>query len=81
MQLVGFLAFTYVGMTLINRIMEGRFITGADVGIINNLTVFQSYQIFGAFTVPVPNLLFLTEGLPRLVKWDYSFFGGGAQII
>lgn len=78
---IGFLAFVFVGMTLINRIMEGVFIAGAEIDSLNQLTVFRDIEIFGLFSVPVPNLEFLTSGIPHLVKWDYSFFGGNAGII
>jgi len=77
---IGFLAFVFVGMTLINRIMEGAFITNADVAIVNQLTIIRTVTI-GTWSVPVPNLSFFTEGLPHLVKWDYSFFGGNAGVI
>lgn len=77
---IGFLAFCFVGMTLINRILEGAFIAANDVTILNQLTVFRDLELFGLFTVPVPNLSFITEGIPHLVKWDYSFFGGNAAV-
>lgn len=78
---IGFLAFCFVGMTTINRIMEGAFISSSDMTVINNLTIFKSYDVFGVFSIPLPNLEFLTQGLPHLVKWDYSFFGGNAGLI
>ena len=77
--LIGFLAFNFVGFTLINRILEGQFITGADVGILNQMSIWGSLDL-GFFSIPVPNVTYIT-GLFHLVKWDYSFFGGNAQII
>jgi len=79
-QMIGFLAFVFVGMTLLNRILEGVFITSSDVGIMNTLTITHDQTIFGLFTVPVLNTDFFFVGIPRLVKWDYSFFGGNAAI-
>jgi len=79
-HLVGFLAFCFVGMTLLNRVAEGAFIAAADVTIINTLTITRDQSIFGLFNVPVLNLDFFFIGIPRLVKWDYSFFGGNAAI-
>ena len=79
-QLLGFLAFCFVGMTTLNRILEGAFITAADVGILNTLTLTHQQKVFGLFTIPVINTDFFLIGLPRLVKWDYSFFGGNAAI-
>jgi hypothetical protein len=73
---IGFLAFCFVGMTLINRVLEGAFITAGDMSVFNNLTIFRDMQIFGTFSIPTPNIAFITEGLPRLVKWDLSYFGG-----
>lgn len=78
---IGFLAFCFVGMTVINRILEGAFIAAADVTILNQLTIFRDLELFGLFSVPVPNLDFIITGIPRLIKWDYSFFGGNAGII
>jgi len=67
-------------MTLLNRVAEGAFIAAADVTIINTLTITRDQSIFGLFNVPVLNLDFFFIGIPRLVKWDYSFFGGNAAI-
>ena len=77
--LIAFLSFCFVGMTLINRILEGQFITGADVGILNQMSIWGSLNL-GFFSIPVPNVTYI-KGLFHLVSWDYSFFGGNAQII
>ena len=79
-NLIGWLAFSFVGMTLLNRIMEGVFITASDVGIMNTLTITHDQTLYGLFTVPVLNTDFFFTGIPRLVKWDYSFFGGNAAL-
>jgi hypothetical protein len=81
MNLIGLLSFNFVGLTLINRVLEGQFIQTADVSILNAVLVFREISVFGLFTIPVPNMSFVTEGLPHLVRWDYSFFGGNAAII
>ena len=81
MQLVGFLSFVFLGLTLINRVLEGTFIAAGDASIINSVMVFREISVFGLFTMPVPNMSFVTEGLGHLAKWDYSFFGGNAAII
>ena len=77
---IGFLAWCFIGMTTLNRILEGQFITASDVSVMNTLTITHDQTIFGLFTVPVLNTDFFFVGLPRLVKWDYSFFGGNASI-
>ncbi len=81
MGLIGLLAFIFVGLTLINRMLEGAFISTTEVEILNNLTVFRSVDIGNLFSIPVLNFSFITSGLPHLVKWDYSFFGGNGAII
>ncbi len=77
---MGFLAWCFVGMTMLNRILEGAFITSSDVGVLNTLTLTRDQTIFGQFTVPMINTDFFFTGIPRLVKWDYSYFGGNAAI-
>ncbi len=79
-QLIGFLAFCFVGMTTFNRILEGAFITASDVSIMNTLTITHDQQVWGLFSIPVINTDFFFVGIPRLVKWDYGFFGGNAAI-
>ena len=80
-HLIGFLAFLFVGMTTLNRILEGALIGASEVAIINTLTITHSQSIFGLFSIPVLNADFFFTGIPRLVKWDYSFFGGNAAIL
>jgi hypothetical protein len=77
---IGFLATIFTGMTLLNRIIEGAFITASDISIMNTLTLTRDQTILGLFTIPVINTNFFFVGIPRLVKWDYSFFGGNAAI-
>ncbi len=79
-NMIGFLTMSFVGMTMINRILEGRVLLASDVNTIRSVLAFQPFNVFGLFTIPVPNTSFLTEGLPALMMWDYSFFGGNAQI-
>jgi hypothetical protein len=78
--LIGFLAMSWVGLTLINRILEGQFMQGAETTLINNLAFTQTQTLFGLFKIPVINFDFFTTGIPRLAQWDYSFFGGNAAI-
>ena len=79
-HLVGFLAFCFIGMTTLNRILEGVFVSAEEFTILNSLTLTHDQVILDRFTVPVINLDFFFVGIPRLVKWDYSFFGGNAAI-
>lgn len=80
MHMIGFLAFLFAGMTLLNRIAEGALIAADEIAIMNTLTITRDQTIFGLFTVPVLNTDFFFTGIPHLVKWDYSFFGGNAAI-
>jgi len=80
-NLVGFLAMAFTGLTLINRILEGAFIASADISFLNKLMFTQIFNLFGLFPVPIINFSFFTDGLPKLVQWDYSYFGGNAAII
>lgn len=79
-QFIGFLAWCFVGMTALNRVLEGAFIAADDVGIMNTMTLSHDVKV-GWFNIPVINWDFFFTGIPRLVKWDYSFFGGNAAII
>jgi len=78
-NLVSFVGFCFVGLTTINRILEGQFITGSDVAIMNQMSITASLDL-GLITVPVPNTNYII-GLFHMVTWDYSFFGGNAQLI
>ena len=79
-KFIGFLSMVFVGLTMLNRMAEGLFIAAADIAIVNTLTITRDQTIFGLFTVPVINTDFFFVGIPRLVKWDYAFFGGNAAI-
>lgn len=79
MESIGYYSFLFLGFTLLNRILEGQLVTSTEIATVNSWAVFTSYE-FAGFTIPVPNINFLT-GLARLAKWDYSFFGGTAEII
>jgi len=72
------LAFWFVNMTTINRILEGTFITSSDVGVVNSLVVWRQLDLFGFIPIPIPNMTMIITGIARLVKFDYSFFGGNA---
>jgi len=80
-RFIGLVSFMFIGMTVINRVLEGAMIGAGEITILNQLTVFRELNVAGMFSVPVLNLEFLTVGLPRLFKWDYSFFNGNAGLI
>lgn len=76
---IGFLGTCFVGMTIINRVLEGLWITGTDVGIMNQLSITQKVDV-GFMSLPVPNMSFIS-GIFHMLQFDYSFFGGNAQLI
>lgn len=80
-QFFGFIVMTFLGFTLLNRMAEGALIAASEVAVINALTITRDQTVFGLFTVPVLNTDFFFDGIPALVKWDYSFFGGNAGIL
>lgn len=80
MNMIGFLASCFLGMSLLNHIAGGAFVSAADVAIVNTLTITHDVTIFGSFSIPLLNTDFFFTGIPHLVRWDYSFFGGNAAI-
>lgn len=80
--LIGFLAQSWIGLTIISRIMEGQLITSAEAGWANHFAFLQDFNVFGIIHIPVINFEFFSKGIPMLLKWDYStIFTGNAQMI
>ena len=79
MNLIGFLAFLFLGFSLINRVLEGVMMASSDITIVSSLYLFMPVRLYW-FTISVPNISFFTEGIPHLLKMDYSFFGGNAGL-
>lgn len=80
-SLIGFLAMSWIGLTVINRIIEGTFITTEETAFLNTVAFTQAFNVLNLFTIPILNFSFFTEGIPALLRWDYSFFGGQAQLV
>ena len=80
-QTIAMLGWWFLHMTLINRVMEGTFVTAGDMGVVNQLAVFRQITLFGFIPIPITNLSMIVTGIARLIKWDYSFFGGQAGFI
>ncbi len=78
--LMGFMMFCYLGCSLGGRMMEGGFMGSDTATIINQFSLFRDISVFNLFTLPAPNLDFF-KGLPYLMQWNYSYFGGNAVII
>lgn len=78
---IGFCATSWIGLTIINRILEGQFLTSSESSWWCSIQLFNEFKVFDLFTLPVLNFQFFTVGIPSLLRWDYSFFGGNAEII
>jgi len=78
---IGFCATSWLGLTLINRILEGQFLTSSESSWWCSIQLFNEFRVFDLFTLPVLNFQFFTVGIPSLLRWDYSFFGGNAELI
>jgi len=81
LHLIATLGFMFLGLTITNRVMEGQFTQLSDITLLNNIMVFNEISVFGLFTIPIPNMAFITEGLPALVNWEYTMFEGYGQFI
>jgi hypothetical protein len=79
--LIGFCAQSWIGLTLINKLLEGSFVGSSETAWVNTFAFTQQVKLFGIFTFPVLNIDFWTHGVTALLRWDYSFFGGNAQLI
>ena len=75
---IGWLATSFLGLTIINRILEGTFISAADVEILNQTSITQNVS-FGFFSVPIPGAGFIAA-IWKMLSADYSFFSGNAQV-
>lgn len=74
-KLVIFFAFCYVSATLLCLFIEGGWLGGEELGVMNALTGMSLLEITGTGAWMVPKLIsgFFTVGVPRLLLWDYSF--------
>ena len=78
---IGFASFLFAGFTLINQMLQGAMVSMGEIAILNQLTVFRDFSVLGIWNIPVLNMSFVTQAIPHLFQWDYSFFGGNAGII
>lgn len=78
--MIGFAAQSWIGLTLINKMLESTFVGASETAWVNTFAFTQHFKLFNIFSIPVLNLDFWTKGIPSLFRWDYSFFGGNAQM-
>lgn len=82
LHLIGFLSMAWLGLTGINRVMEGQMMQSAETAHLNTLMFTQQITVAGLWSLPVINTDFFTNGLPALLDWEkYTFFTGNAQMI
>jgi len=72
--------FVFIVGIMVSRIIDGAFFNASDAAVLNQLTVIRSYNVWGLFTIPWLNPDFFIKGIPKLVAWDFSFFGGDYEI-
>ena len=78
-KLLMFVSFVFLIGTFCCLVIEGGWFGEGEVGIINSLTGYNIIQVSGAGVWAIPKLAwgFLSNGLPKMILWDYNFFQGG----
>lgn len=75
---LGFEVTTFIGLTMINRILDGQMFTTTDTAFLHSLRLTQPYDL-GFVTITGPNLSFLTS-ITNMADWEqYAVFGGFGQ--
>lgn len=80
-QLIMFLGWIMTTGTLISVTLSGGWLGDTDVTSLNAISGFKSANVLGVWTIPVPNIDFVTSGLGALLKWDFAFFNGTTEIV
>ena len=78
-KLTMFIVFVFLAGTMLCLMMEGAFFGQEEVDLVNELTGYNILQLSGTglWSIPKMGVGFLTNGLPKIVLWDYSFLEGG----
>ena len=76
-----YLAFILLMSNIISMLLDGSWVSAEDLNLMNWLTGYTSYEAAGAWAIPALGWGFLTEGLPRMIMWDFSFLRGALEII
>lgn len=77
---LGFLITGYLGMTFINRTLDGSMFTTTDTAFLHDIRLTQPYDL-GLFTLTGPNLSFVTR-ITDMANWqDYVIWGGLGQYV
>jgi hypothetical protein len=82
-KLIMFVTFVFFIGTLSCLIIEGIYFGTGELDVVNSLTGYNIVQVSGAGIWSIPKLAwgFVTNGLPKLLFWDFNFFQGGYFIV
>lgn len=77
---LNFFLFSWFVSTFICLALEGTYWGNTQNSIISNLSVIQTIQTGGIFSIGGATVNFF-QGLMRILLWDYSFYQGGWQVL
>lgn len=82
-KLLMFFAFIYFVGTFLCLSIEGEYYQDQDMTIVNQLTgvSFIEAQDAGPWAIPKMAVGFFTNGIPKLILWNYTFLQGGYEIV
>jgi len=82
-KLMMFLLFVFFIGNFISLIGDGEWFGDADMDITNHLTGYSVIELSGAgfWSIPKAGIGFLTDGLPRVLMWDYSYLQGDWMLL
>lgn len=78
-QIIMFCYFAFMVGTILNLAIEGSWIGGQEVSMINQLTGYTNVEIqsAGVWAIPKQVAGFFSHGIPKLIAWDYSYLDSG----
>jgi hypothetical protein len=59
--------------------LGGIWFGSTTASIFGSLKAYQTYEIFGIFKIPWVNVDFFTVGIPKLLSFNFAFFGGSYE--
>lgn len=78
---VMFLGLILAAGTVISLTFGGAWFGTSDIEITSALSVFKQYNIFGIWSIALPNISFFLVGARALASFDFGFFGGGLALL
>lgn len=76
-----FLGLILAAGTLISLTFGGAWFDSTDLETLNSMTVFKQAEIFGIWSITVPNISFFITGAKALMQFDFAFFPGSLAIL